>query len=220
MALVLDLLKSLKGRPRLLVGIVVGAAAAVLATVMLHWRLGLIIGWDVGTLLVIGATIPMMMRFNRQQLKTHARREDEGAPAILALSALAGLASLGAIILLLADDSGATPKPVGILLAVLTILASWMFIHTEFALHYARLYYAEEKNPDQAALDFPGEEHPDFADFLYFSAVIGMTSQTADVGIRDRSIRRLVIGHGMLSFFFNTTVVALFINIAAGLIGK
>ena len=104
------------------------------------------------------------------------------------------------------------------MLAGVTIFLSWCFVHTTFALHYAHEFYMDRGREGVACLEFPGGGHPDYLDFLYFSFVIGTTSQTADVSIASRSLRRLALLHGIIAFLFNTTLVALSVNIAAGLI--
>ena len=95
---------------------------------------------------------------------------------------------------------------------------SWTFTHTIFALHYAHDFYGEAARAD--GLKFPGNTQPDYWDFVYFSFVIGMTFQVSDVAVTNKSIRRMVVAHGALSFFFSTAIVALTVNIAAGLIQK
>ena len=103
-------------------------------------------------------------------------------------------------------------------LAGVTILFSWCFVHTAFALHYAHEFYIDRGQAAAPGLQFPGGGPPDYLDFLYFSFVIGTTSQTADVAIASRSLRRLALLHGVIAFLFNITLVALAVNIAAGLI--
>lgn len=100
-------------------------------------------------------------------------------------------------------------------------MGSWLLVHTIFASHYARDYYKTGKSLSQwkkDGLDFPSDNEPDYWDFLYFSFVIGMTSQTSDVEVTSREIRRLALLHGVLAFFFNTTIVAMTINIIAGIV--
>jgi uncharacterized membrane protein len=104
-----------------------------------------------------------------------------------------------------------------------TIIASWMLVHTIFAIHYAHEYYQPKQTPndcdtDSSGLDFPDDIEPDYWDFLYFSFVIGMTSQVSDVQVTSRTMRRLSLIHGILSFFFNTTILAMTINLIAGLV--
>jgi uncharacterized membrane protein len=103
-------------------------------------------------------------------------------------------------------------------LVVITIVLSWTFIHTAFALHYAHEFYDEDAKLPQPCLRFPGTEQPDYIDFLYFAFVMGTTSQTADVDIASSRMRRLALMHGVISFFFNTTLLAVTVNIAAGLV--
>jgi uncharacterized membrane protein len=104
--------------------------------------------------------------------------------------------------------------PAHLALAVVTITLSWAFIHTIFALHYAHEFYIENRYED-GGLAFPGKEQPDYGDFLYFSLVIGMTSQVSDVAVTAKAIRRTVAAHGVVSFFFNAALLALTVNIAA-----
>jgi uncharacterized membrane protein len=147
----------------------------------------------------------------------HMRRRsalmDEGRIAIPTLTACAALASLAAILIELGDKN-VTHDPRHLALAVVTIALSWAFTHTIFALHYAHEFYAENRYVD-GGLAFPGKDKPDYWDFLYFSLVIGMTSQVSDVGVTAKAIRRTVMAHGVVSFFFNATLVALMVNIAA-----
>jgi uncharacterized membrane protein len=105
-----------------------------------------------------------------------------------------------------------------IALAALTIVSSWAFTHLMFALHYAHDYYVARAKGLPGGLDFPGESAPDYGDFVYFSFVIGTSGQTADVSFTSKSMRRIGLVHCVLAFAFNTTVLALTINIAAGLI--
>ena len=104
------------------------------------------------------------------------------------------------------------------LLAMATILLSWSFVHTIFALHYAHEYYGERRDGKIGGLKFPGDTKPDYWDFLYFSLVIAMTSQVSDVAITSKVIRRIVTVHGALAFFFNLTVLALTVNMISNLI--
>jgi len=138
---------------------------------------------------------------------------------VLSLTVLAALASLAAIVLELTGLKGYAQGTQGahIALACLTILCSWFVVHTAFALHYAHEFYNESRPDGHAELQFPGTSDPDYIDFMYFSFVIGTTAQTSDVNISSRVMRRLALVHGVISFFFNTTLLALFVNVAAGL---
>ena len=101
-------------------------------------------------------------------------------------------------------------------LAAFTIVLCWAFTHTMFALHYAHDFY-DQRGPE-GGLTFPGNEKPDYWDFVYFSLVIGMTSQVSDVAVACRPMRRTVTAHGVISFFFNAALLALLVNIAASAI--
>ena len=102
---------------------------------------------------------------------------------------------------------------------MLTIMISWIVTQVAFALHYAHAYYRPDRAAIRAGLDFPECDQPDYWDFLYFSTSIGATSQTSNVSIKSRALRRLVTLHATVSFFFNTAVLALTVNIAASLAG-
>src|SRR5262249_30681117 len=125
---------------------------------------------------------------------------------------------LGAIVAELGTSAGGPERhPRQLILATLTILLSWAFTHTIFALHYAHEYYIENDGRG-GGLVFPGTEEPDYWDFVYFSFVIGMTSQVSDVAVSCRPIRRTVAAHGAVSFVFNAALLALTVNIAASAI--
>src|SRR5262249_25581427 len=143
-------------------------------------------------------------------IRRRAALQDEGRFTILVLVVGSALASLMAI---LAELNGANRQPLQLALAGVTILLSWTFMHTIFALHYAHEYYGEkavdkaagkaaEPAPKGGGLNFPNEETPDYWDFVYFSFVIGMTSQVSDVAVTSRPLRRLVAAHGVVSFIF------------------
>lgn len=163
-----------------------------------------------------------MLRATPETMRRHAQQEDEGRLAILSLVTAAACASLSAIGFILRDKGlSGSLLILHLTLFVVTIVGSWLLVHTIFALHYARGYYQDGKTLSECkadGLDFPGEVEPDYWDFLYFSFVIGMTSQVSDVEVTSRSLRRLTLIHGVLSFFFNTTILAMSINIIAGLI--
>src|SRR5436309_1640006 len=156
----------------------------------------------------------LMSRSDVDRIRDRAAMEDEGQLAILVLTVVAALASLGAIFAELGTGTGR--RPAHIVLAALTILLSWAFIHAIFALHYAHEFYDETIGGGMA---FPGgETEPDYWDFVYFSFVIRMTSQVSDVGVTNKQIRRTVAAHGVVSFVFNAALLALTVNIAASAI--
>jgi uncharacterized membrane protein len=179
--------------------------------------------WDAGMISFLASTWVLMMQAAPKNMRRNAQSQDEGRIVILSLITAAACASILAIAFILKDTKGKelTVVTLHIILATVTIIGSWLLVHTIFAIHYARKYYQDsETNSDSKSggLDFPDDIEPDYWDFLYFSFVIGMTSQVSDVQITSRSMRRLSLLHGILSFFFNTAIVAMSINIIAGLI--
>ena len=213
-------------RPRLLIGIFAGLLIGLASP--LDWQMAtrLLLAWNGGVLIYIGLTFRMMERDDLERFHQRAAVQDEGGFVILALSIVAALFSIAAIVAQLAatKDMQGLDKVFHISLAGTTILTGWTFIHLTFALHYAHEYASERRNrPDQperllGGLDFPDTLTPDYIDFLYFSFIIGVASQTADIAICSPGMRRIALVHGIVSFFYNTTVLALTINIAAGLI--
>ena len=204
-------------RPRLFASPVVGVAATMAVAALTDWRplMRGLFGWDICVGLYVILAFEMMARADVHQIRQRAATQDEGAIVILVLTVAAGLASLLAIVALL-GTSAAERQSSELILATVTIALSWAFIHTMFALHYAHEFYDESGG---RGMVFPGgDEEPDYWDFVYFSLVIGMTSQVSDVGITTKEIRRTVAAHGVVSFFFNAALLALTVNIAASAI--
>lgn len=210
-------LRALASRPRLLAGVAAGLVAGILFPGGATTRL--LVGWDCGILVHLLLVAAMMVRADEDDLQSRAAREEAGAALVLAFFALAALASLGAIAVELRNvraDAGALALGNGVL-AGATILLSWLFAHTMFAIHYAHDYYAGEQ--DRKGLKFPGRAPPDYWDFLYFSFNLGAAAQTSDVQVESPRMRRFVLAHTIVSFLFNTAVLALAINIGASLLG-
>jgi uncharacterized membrane protein len=193
--------------------------ATAATAVVTDWRLAtrLLTGWDLAIALYLGLAFHLMGNAGVQRIRRDAAMQDEGQFVILACTVAAALASLAAIFALLGTSAnGAQRPPSHVILATVTILLSWAFIHTIFALHYAHEFYDET---DGRGMAFPGgDPHPDYWDFVYFSFVIGMTSQVSDVAITSKVIRRTAFAHGVVSFLFNAALLALTVNIAAGAI--
>ena len=209
-------------RPRLLGSILLAGLVAVLLHDRFHWATRLLCVWDTGMICFLTWTWLLMLQATPETMRRYARQSDEGRLVILSLITTAACVSLFAIGALL-HDKGLSSRflILHLGLSIFTIVGSWLLVHTIFALHYARTYYQDNKTLSECkaeGLDFPGEIEPDYWDFLYFSFVIGMTSQVSDVDVTSRTMRRLSLLHGVLSFFFNTTILALTINIIAGLI--
>jgi uncharacterized membrane protein len=205
---------------KLLAAIVIGILVSMMAPG--HWRMAtqLLTGWNVGVAIYLGLTHTLFTRCSVERIRKRAAEQDEGAFAILLLSIVSTFASLVAIVFELGGLKQAPPGDgaIQVLMAAVTILLSWSFVHTIFAIHYAHEYYGERRDGEIGGLKFPGDAMPDYWDFLYFSLVIAMTSQVSDVIITSKVIRHVVSMHGVLSFFFNLTVLALTVNMISNLI--
>jgi uncharacterized membrane protein len=177
-------------------------------------------GWDAFVLLYLVQVYAHFWRSNLAQLRKRAAEEDEGAVALLGLSCLASFISLAAIVAELGSLQDAAPfgAALPLTISMATIVLSWAFVHTSFALHYAHEFYGEGRDRKIGGLKFPGDRQPNYWDFLYFSLVIAMTSQVSDVAVESKPIRRIVTVHGVLAFFFNLGVLALTINMMSNLI--
>ena len=157
---------------------------------------------------------------NFKSIKEWAIRQDENATFVLTLSSFASVFTLATIALELssAKEAHGLIKTVHLILPAITLVGVWALLPAMFAIHYAHLYYLA-KNEDQRPMRFPDNpENPDYFDFLYFSVTIGVASQTADVSVTSKAGRRLVLVQSILAFLFNTSVLALGINVAASLL--
>lgn len=211
---------------KLVIACVVGAAVALLLTPTgLRLPTQLLVGWNVGIAVDLILAFSMMRRTDVAHIKRRAAQVDESALVILVLSIGATLASLVAIVFELGASKHAqgVEAALHILLATTTILLSWTFMQSIFSFHYAHEYYGE-RGGKIGGLNFPHDDQiakddePDYLDFLYFALVIGMTSQVSDVAITSKVIRRMAALHGVLSFFFNLTVLALTVNMVSNII--
>jgi uncharacterized membrane protein len=203
------------GRPRLFGSMAFGILVALLMPGSTRLVTRLLAGWDAFAALYLVLAYVMMLRCGVAHIKRSAIVQDDGRFLILLLTALGAFASLAAII---SELGAAKDNPWALAVAVITIALSWTVVHTAFSLHYAHDFYRGKK---PGGLQFPsGDEHADadYWDFVYFSFVIGMTAQVSDVGITDKVIRRTATVHGVISFVFNTALLALMVNIAASAI--
>ena len=214
-------LRLVRARPR----IFIAAAAAVAVGVYLpsdlasHTVTRLLVAWNVGTCFYVLLAAIMMVRSSQHHMRRRAQIQDDGQLVILILVVVSAIASLVAIAaeLSVVKDMHGLLKIEHVTLAGLTVLSSWAFIQTMFALHYAHDYYAALSKNHPAGIQFPGEESPDYGDFFYFAAVIGTSGQTADVSFTSKPMRRIGALHCILAYLFNTTVLALLINIGASM---
>ena len=203
------------GRPRTFIALAVGVIACLLLPGSLRLPTRLVVGWDVFAALYLVLAYIMMLRCDVGHIRRSAVLQDDGRFVMLLVTALGAFASLAAIVFELGASKG---NPNGLILATVTIVLSWATVHTAFSLHYAHEFYRRSK---AGGLQFPsGDAHAeaDYWDFVYFSFVIGMTAQVSDVGITDKIIRRTATVHGIISFVFNTALIAFMVNIAGSAI--
>lgn len=211
----------LRNRPRMVIGLIIGVAAAFLIPGSMRPMVRVLFAWDVAVWSYLALIWLHMALAGPDRVQESAVREDENAGVVLILICVATVASIAAIVLELATVKGlqGSMSALHYLLTGLTLIGAWFMIPTIFTLHYARLYY----DPDQleTPLLFPDRElEPDYWDFLYFSFTIAVASQTSDIALRSREIRRAALAQSVLSFYFNVAVLGLCVNIAAGLLGS
>jgi uncharacterized membrane protein len=221
------LVRIVASRPTLVGAAAVGVVSAVLlgrfaTTQPVTTRM--LVAWDLAVTTFMVGTFSRTARSSPERIARHAAEEDQGRHTILALCLVAAVAAVAAIALELrtAKAFAGALKGGHVLFAFGTVALSWFFVHLIFAIHYAHEYYRPDEGEVSArkreGLRFPGEDPPDFWDFLHFALVIGVANQTADVAITAKPLRRLVTLHGLVAFVFNTVVLALSINFAAALL--
>ena len=176
--------------------------------------------WDVFTFSYVLMSWIVFFTSSLDQIREKATREDGGKFFIFVVIVLSSFASMVTVtMLIVSKDTANIPKAIYLPVIVSGILLSWIMIHTTFVFHYAHLYYdnIDGTETTQGGLEFPSCNNPDYIDFAYFSFIIGMTFQVSDVQISSRRIRRKALAHSLLAFVLNTFVVALTINLIAGL---
>lgn len=207
---------------KLLISIVVGVVVFMLipfrtTQVMPH----ILFAWDIFTLCLLILTWITFYTTPPLKIREQAHRQDDTRIVIFILVLVATSISMLAVLSILVNHNASLhDKALEVPTAVACMLLSWCLVHTIFTTRYAHIYYADDKikkDVHAGGLDFPKEPHPDFVDFAYFSFTLGMTFQVSDVEISSKTIRRLALWHGFLSFGYNATIIALTVNIIAGL---
>jgi len=198
------------------------------AAILLHGHvrtsLLLVLTWEAFALTSLVLAWHIISFKEPYEARLNARLQDGSATFLFALVICAATASLLAVGLVLHDvkSLGSSDLLMHVIAAAAGVLISWVFVHTIFTLRYAHLYFYNaheaERHATTGGLIFPGKEIPGFPDFAYFSFVIGMTCQVSDVQIASCEMRRLALVHGLISFLFNTAILAMFVNIVAGLV--
>lgn len=228
------MLQHLRAHPRLVIGIVVGAAASAMLPDAMPAARRMLLGWNAGTWVYLLSTWTMMARATHERMRQRSLELSESITAIVGVAIVAVAATLWAIVAEIMGSSSAaanraTAGPVWphVLLTGATLLGSWALLATLFALSYASLYYHRSFDADAqphhergGGLDFPGSgssNPPTYLDFMYFAFTLAATSQTSDVAVNSRRVRRWVFVQTVLSFIFNTMLLALAINAAGSL---
>lgn len=216
-------LSTTAGPQRLAYGAVVGLLVG-----FTPWPLDTIgralLGWSCGAIVYLVLAYWLANTSDAKFTRQRARSMDQPNVLLLVSMLMVVGVSVAVIVMLLQQvkqmPAGQQALHIGV--GLVALAASWLLMHTLYAFHYAHRFYLEEKapgkeqKPDEPALDFPGKRAPDYLDFLYYSFVIGMTSQVSDVQITSRKMRRITLVHGVLSFGFNMLVLSLSINVVAG----
>ena len=244
-------MRVLAARKRFVIAMAIGVVVGLLSPVEWDVISRALVGWNAAIIGYLGLVLNSIADAGPRRIRQQAQLLDDGRFAMLCFSILAAVASIGAIVAELssAKDAAGLAKAGRLGLAAGTIVCSWTFIHTVFALHYAHEFYLERKlsgaedgeidefdldrdgeideddaqiaseapSDPRGGLIFPGTQQPVYMDFFYFSFIVGVAAQTADVELSTRAMRRISLAHSILAFFFNTAILALTINLAAGM---
>jgi uncharacterized membrane protein len=177
-------------------------------------RIALLVGFDTAAVVFLASLLPLLDD-DIETLRCTAQLNDANRVALLVVTVLLSIVILFSVGMLIASEQGLQWQ--GLSLVIATLVLSWVFANTVFALHYAHLYYLPGKAGDRGGLEVPHVDAPDYWDFLYFSFTLGMTFQTSDVVITGAHVRKVVLGHTMAAFFFNLGILAFAVNALGGL---
>ena len=205
----------------MLIALAIGVVVAILTSQHMRPMVRVLVGWDTTVWTYLVLIWAHMAAADAGRVRDSARRDDENAGVVLFVICLATIASIAAIVLELASAKGTAGASTvwHYALTGLTLMGAWFLIPTIFTQHYARLYY--DTDVQETPLLFPDHSlEPNYWDLLYFSFTIAVASQTSDVVLRSRPIRRAALAQSVLSFYFNVAVLGLCVNIAAGLLGS
>ncbi|HEV3411228.1 MAG TPA: DUF1345 domain-containing protein, partial [Puia sp.] len=194
--------------------------SVVLMPIRMEAMTRVMIGWDVFSVCMLIISIVIFSSMRPRQIRLLAKQEDAGRIVVFGIVLAATIGSLMGVMILLGSKAFLLGKGVETFIYITGVICSWFLLHTIFAYRYALLYYGDHPlDPDlhTVGLQIPNELWPDYLDFAYFSFVIGMTFQVSDIEISSRTIRRVALMHGILSFLFNTVIVALTINVVVDL---
>jgi uncharacterized membrane protein len=213
------LARFIRSRPFLLGAVLLGVVVGILVPGNYNDVRRSLIGWNSGVWAYLLTMTWTMFRADHSRVRAIAERQDESGGAVLGAVVIGAILSVYAIVTELADmkDASEHVKALHYGFTALTVIGSWLLVGVMYCLHYAHLYYTASKHT--LPLEFPDEHtQPNYWDFLYFSFTLSVAVQTSDVTIKTRAMRKLVLGHCVLAFFFNLIILGLSVNIAASLI--
>jgi len=205
---------------RLLTAVALGATTAFLLPARLGMALRLLAAFDAAALVMSTLAWMIFLRAGPHETHQHAGTHDPGRRAVNVLVILTSCVSLLATAVVLRQARAQAPevRDLFVVLCILAVASAWLLTHSAYALRYAHLYYRDD-HEGVGGLTFPGDAPPCYLDFAYFAFTIGMCFQVSDVSIPSRQIRRAVLGHSVLSFLYNTAILATAINLAVGVFG-
>jgi uncharacterized membrane protein len=213
------LLRFIRSRPFLLGALVLGVAVGLLVPNHYNDLRRALIGWNSGVWTYLLAMAWTMFRADHSRVRAIAEKQDESGGAVLCAVVVGAILSVYAMVTELADMRQASEhmKALHYGFTALTVIGSWLLVGVMYCLHYAHIYYTASKHT--LPLEFPDQHtQPNYWDFLYFSFTLSVAVQTSDVSVKTRAMRKLVLGHCILAFFFNLVILGLSVNIAASLV--
>lgn len=197
---------------RFVLAVIAGLAAGLVAGMNVDWRFALLVGWDAAVVILVGLIWNDFRRQTAAETAEVARRDDMGRSVLDGIVLLTSIASIAAVVSLLTDKSSDLWH---VAFGLVSIVLSWVAVHTLYTLRYAALYYRNT----EGGIDFGGSGKPVFSDFVYLAFTIGMTYQVSDTSITASDIRRVALGHAMISFIFGVAIIATTINFLVSLTG-
>jgi uncharacterized membrane protein len=213
------LLRFIRSRPYLLGALVLGMIVGALVPDRYNDLRRALIGWNSGVWAYLLTMAWTMFRADHSRVRAIAEKQDESGGAVLGAVIVGAILSVYAIVTELANMKGASEhlKALHYGFTALTVIGSWLLVGVMYCFHYAHIYYTASKHA--LPLEFPDQHtQPNYWDFLYFSFTLSVAVQTSDVTVKTRAMRKLVLGHCVLAFFFNLVILGLSVNIAASLV--
>jgi uncharacterized membrane protein len=204
--------KTASAKFKVSVSLLVGIAAFILAGSLLSWKTAPLLGWDTAALVYAVWAWSSIWSLDGNLTSKHAMREDPStavSDVVILGGSIASLAAVGIVL----GASQSNNKVWYAALGVVSVVLSWLIVHTIFALRYAELYY----HGSRGGVDFTGTETPTYSDFAYLAYTVGMTFQVSDTGFKTSEFRKIALRHALISYMFGTVIVATTINLIAGL---